>query len=121
MAVERHEWLRDALADKGLRAKDVAKAWGVDDAVVSRFIKTGEPELSFTRAEALCRMLGLTISDLQIKLADRHVPMEEPASTPIENGAKRALEKLQACAEECLRSLPKGFQVSVQIFYTGAS
>jgi hypothetical protein len=68
---DRHLWLRNALADKGLRAKDVASAWGVDDAVVSRFIKTGDPELTWPRAEALCRMLGIDMMQLQVKLSER--------------------------------------------------
>src|SRR5580704_2942301 len=31
-------WIRVALADRGLQAKDLAKGWGVTDAVASRFI-----------------------------------------------------------------------------------
>jgi plasmid maintenance system antidote protein VapI len=41
--VDRHRWLRDELMDKNLKQRDVARAWDVDDAVVSRFIKHGEP------------------------------------------------------------------------------
>jgi hypothetical protein len=61
---ENNAWLHDALADRDLLAKDVAEAWCVDDAVVSRFINIGEPELTWSRAHTLCHMLRIDMNDL---------------------------------------------------------
>ena len=135
---ERHRWLREALADKGLLAKDVAKAWGVGPAVVSRFIATGDPELTWERAEALCRMLGLDMNELQGKIAAARKPAKEAARlpdapaaepAPVEiavNGAKcddtvQALTELRTAVDRARRLLPVGCKISISIDYPGLS
>jgi hypothetical protein len=61
-------WIRAALADRGLQAKDLAKRWGVTDAVASRFINEGDPELTWDRAVLLARLLDLDLNQLHAKL-----------------------------------------------------
>jgi DNA-binding Xre family transcriptional regulator len=125
---ERHAWIRDMLADRGLRAKDVATAWGVTDAVVSRFIKTGEPELTFDRATALCRMFGCTMDGLQIRIsgqatsfpfADKQKNPTFTTTAPLSADAAAALADLREAANRAARTLPEGYQISVQISYAG--
>jgi len=61
---EYHAWLRRLLASKGLKATDIAQTWKVDDALVSRFIKTGEGNLTLDRARTLAKLLGLSLEQL---------------------------------------------------------
>lgn len=51
--------------------------------------------------------------------ADLMLECSKLAAVP--DARKHALEKLRTCAEECMKALPPGFQVSVQIFYQGNS
>jgi hypothetical protein len=53
----RHVWLRDLLAEKHYTQSDLAKAWGVHDAGVSRFINIGKPDLTPERQIVLVQML----------------------------------------------------------------
>lgn len=78
---DRHGWLRGALADKGLQQQDVAKRWGVDNAVVSRFIRTGTPELTWDRAMALSEMLGMSLDELRLRLSEGIAPRRKGAAT----------------------------------------
>ena len=52
-------------------AKNVARAWGVDDAVVSKFINFGDSELTWSRAHTLCHMLRIDMNELA-----RRIPRE---------------------------------------------
>ena len=79
---DKHGWLRAALADAGYRQKDLAKAWGVDDAVVSRFIQTGEPEAGLERLQILGRMLGLDLNELSLRLTEGLAPRRLSAPPP---------------------------------------
>jgi hypothetical protein len=65
---KRHGWLVGALDDAGYQQRDLAKAWKVDDAVVSRFIRTGKPDLTPERQMLLAQMLGLTNDQLLARL-----------------------------------------------------
>jgi len=65
---KRHRWLLGALIDAGFSQRDVAKAWHVDDAVVSRFIATGKPDLTPERQMLLSQMLGMTNDTLLANL-----------------------------------------------------
>jgi hypothetical protein len=65
-----HRWLRDPLTDKELTQRDVANALGVTDAVVSRFIRTGEPGLTVARLESLPRLKCMTEPDLLDKMPE---------------------------------------------------
>lgn len=70
----RHAWLRGALIDRGKLQRDLAKAWDVDEAVVSRFIRTGEPEPGFERIKILAKLLGMEYSHLLMRLGDAPLP-----------------------------------------------
>jgi len=63
-----HGWLVGALADRGYQQRDLAKAWRVDDAVVSRFISSGKPDLTPERQMLLSQMLGMTNDQLLTRL-----------------------------------------------------
>lgn len=62
---ETNAWVRDALRLNGYSQRDLARAWGIADPSVSRFISGEEgvdPPLS--RAVTLASMLGITLDDL---------------------------------------------------------
>jgi hypothetical protein len=65
---KRHGWLTEALQDAGYSQHDLALAWKVDDAVVSRFISSGKPDLTPERQMLLSQILGLTNDELLNKL-----------------------------------------------------
>jgi hypothetical protein len=65
---KRHGWLTGALDDAGYSQHDLALAWKVDDAVVSRFISSGKPDLTPERQMMLSKILGLTNDQLLVKL-----------------------------------------------------
>jgi hypothetical protein len=70
----RFGWLVTALSDRGHMQKDLAKAWGIDDAVVTRFINTGKPDLTPERQIALARMLGLDHNELIARMYEGVAP-----------------------------------------------
>lgn len=112
----RHAWLRDALMDKGKRQKDLAKLWKVDEAVASRFIRTGEPTLTMDRAVLLSQMLDMDLNELQLRLAEKplprassHVPPEPAATDPLD-----VLTELRAAVERARDSLP-GWKITLDI------
>lgn len=120
---EKLGWLRDALADHNLRAKDIATAWGVDDAVVSRFISKGEPQLTFDRAQSLARMLGMDLMELQSRMQTRTVPvaaLKDEVEAP--ENTDDVLNILQVAMDEARRRLaPRGFKLYLSIEYHGAN
>jgi transcriptional regulator with XRE-family HTH domain len=59
------EWIKDGLAKRGYRQKDVAVAWGSQQASVSRFLNGEElQDPPISKARALAQMLGISIDDL---------------------------------------------------------
>jgi hypothetical protein len=80
---ERHGWLREALADRGLAAADAARAWGVHDAVLVRFIKTGEPKITAFRVAALVELLDMPRTELLARLGERPVHFAELHDQPL--------------------------------------
>lgn len=83
---ETNAWVRDALKQHGYSQRDLARAWGIADPSVSRFISGEEgvdPPLS--RAVTLASMIGITLDDLAkgLGLKGRRV---EP-SVQVENAA----------------------------------
>jgi hypothetical protein len=110
----RHGWLPAALSDRGFMQKDVAKKWGCDDAVVSRFIKTGTPELTFDRAQTLASMLDMTLDELRLRLEEGIAPRSArskqrtqqaaPAAAPADTG--NALDDLKAAAARARKAFP---------------
>jgi plasmid maintenance system antidote protein VapI len=65
---KRHGWLVTALQDRGYQQRDLAKAWGINDAVVTRFISTGKPDLTPERQISLARMLDMDHNELMARL-----------------------------------------------------
>jgi hypothetical protein len=118
-STDKHGWLRDALRDKSIRAKDLAEAWGVDDAVVSRFIKTGDPELTLVRALELCRLLGFDMPQLLGKMGLHTPATKDVVKQEGSEGVQAELANLREATDRAGRVLPKGYQISVRIFYTG--
>jgi transcriptional regulator with XRE-family HTH domain len=59
------EWVRDALKQRGYRAKDLARGWGISESSTSRWFSGEEqPDLPLSRAATLARMLGIPIDEL---------------------------------------------------------
>jgi hypothetical protein len=123
---DRHGWLRDALADKSKRGSDLARAWGVDDSMVSRFIAKGEPILTLPRMEILASMLNMDLNSLGVKLATRPVPAavlndhHEPKLEPPTATDAAAMAKLKTAVDEASRHFKaRGYQVTVCIEYSG--
>lgn len=56
------------MADADYTQRDLAQAWNINDAVVSRFISTGKPDLTPERQMILAQMLGLTNDQLLNRL-----------------------------------------------------
>jgi len=109
-----HSWLKDVLGDQDYMQKDVAKAWGCTDAVVSRFLKTGAPELTWDRALSLSRMLGIPLDELRLRLGER-LPMQRgvkskpPPKHEPEVAAQKdcdALDNLKRAVDRARRELP---------------
>lgn len=62
---DRNSWVREGLKAKGYSQRDLARAWGVAEPSISRFISGEEgvdPPLS--RCMTLARMLDITLEDL---------------------------------------------------------
>jgi nucleotide-binding universal stress UspA family protein len=121
MKGRKHEWLRIALAERGHTQKDLAKAWGVDDAVVSRFINAGEPEPGVERLEVLGRMLDVGMDELFLRLREglplpRRAPPSQSAPRPppkaATGNAEAAIAALKAAVE---RARAAGVKVTVHI------
>lgn len=58
-------WVREGLKLKGYSQKDLARAWGVAEPSISRFI-SGEEQIDpqFSRVIILASMLGITLEDV---------------------------------------------------------
>jgi len=120
---ERHGWLRNALADKDLKASDVARAWNVDDALVSRFIKTGNAVITLERLQTLSQMLGIDLNTLSVKLATKPIPPEvlKPPEGK-ENSIGDVLSNLRAAVDAASAHFAaSGFAVHVTIEYNGGA
>lgn len=113
-----HGWLKAALADKGHTQHDVAIAWGCDDAVVSRFINTGTPELTYERMVVLSRMLGIDMNELDLRLREGVEPRKRTrfpneVSHP-QGGRQQVLAELKVAVERARQLLP-GERIEVKI------
>jgi DNA-binding Xre family transcriptional regulator len=66
-----HQWLKDVLADRNLNQVDIARAWGVDQAGISRLISDGSG-LSVTteRLETLSALVGIPKDELERKFRE---------------------------------------------------
>jgi hypothetical protein len=120
-----HGWLVGALADRGYQQRDLAKAWKVDDAVVSRFISSGKPDLTPERQMLLAQMLGMSNDQLLARLygempARRVIPLHpqpqplRPAVAPTKSDTVEA--EIHRCVERLQQLLP-GATISIHITY----
>ena len=58
-------WIKDGLAARKFLAKDLAKAWGISESSVSRFLAGHEqPDVPLSRAVTLAQMLGITLDEV---------------------------------------------------------
>jgi hypothetical protein len=125
---DKYGWVKVALAEAGKEQKDLAKAWGVGPAPVSRWIASGEPKLSFERAEILARMLKMSLPELQARLAGgtpprsgavaravarREAPVVPAAPSP--EGILGAIKEMEAVAARVQATLPPGLKVVFSI------
>jgi hypothetical protein len=124
---KRHGWLTGALHDAGYNQNDLARVWKVDDAVVSRFISTGKPDLTPERQMILSQILDLTNDQLLAKLygeaqVRRVIPpparVAAPSSSSNGGGIEQALAELKR-AIEYLQELMPHATVTVTITYRG--
>ena len=83
---EKHAWVRKGLTQRRFRAKDLARAWGISESSVSRFLAGEEQQdLPLSRAVALASMLGVSLDELAAGLGFKG-RMIEP-TIPVENGS----------------------------------
>ena len=122
---KRHGWLVGALDDHGYQQRDLARAWKVDDAVVSRFINSGKPDLTPQRQMMLAQMLGMTNDQLLGKLFGEMRPMprvlplrqQSPAAqTPPMPSADAVQAEIERAVTRLEAMLP-GATVSIHINY----
>jgi hypothetical protein len=110
-----HGWLTGALADVGYQQQDLATAWGVDSAVVSRFINTGKPDLTPERQMLLSQILGLTNDQLLNKLYPDPVRrLVKPPQSAQPTDATDA--EIRRCLER-IRDLLPGAKITINIIY----
>lgn len=126
---DKHGWVRDALADHGKSQKDLATAWGVDGAIVTRFIKTGEPELSMSRAEITANMIGMAFEEFRARIKEGLAPRTRAPLRPIAPAVARAQERatgapdetrealaaLREAVDRAQRALPPGSKIDLSI------
>lgn len=73
------EWIKDALVARGYAQRDLAKAWGVSEASVSRFLSgTENQDLPFSRAVDLGQMLDVSMDELALRLGLRRGKVPPP-------------------------------------------
>jgi len=129
---KRHGWLVGALDDAGYQQRDLAKAWRIDDAVVSRFISTGKPDLTPERQMLLAQMLGMTNDQLLAKLYGEMSlpgviqlrvpqPVTPPASQPPEQNHATVDVVIRRCVERLEELLGPDVRVSIHIDFNKRS
>lgn len=65
MSNAKNVWIKEALAKRGYKQRDLARNWSVAEGSVTRFISGEENQnLALTKALTLSKMLGITIDDL---------------------------------------------------------
>jgi hypothetical protein len=120
---KRHGWLTGALADKGYQQHDLARAWKVDAAVVSRFISSGKPDLTPQRQMILSQILGLSNDQLLVRLygdgpsLPRVFKPSSPAN-PNSGGIEQAHAEIRRAIEHLQELMPDA-TVTVTITYRG--
>lgn len=129
---DKYGWVKTALAEAGLMQKDVAKSWKCDVAVISRWIKTGVPKLSYDRMKVLAAMLDMDLNELSARLegqtpprvgaiaravAKREVPARQapPGAKGAGGDILAALDEMKEVAARVQATLPPGLKVVFSI------
>ena len=77
MSKAKNEWIRNGLRDRGYTQKQLAVAWGSQQASVSRFLNGEElQDMQISKAVTLAKMLGITCEELAKGLGHNGVPVE---------------------------------------------
>lgn len=58
--------------------------WSCDEAVVSRFIKSGEPQLTFDRALSLSKKLEMSLDELNLRLQEGIAPRTKARAAQVD-------------------------------------
>jgi hypothetical protein len=84
----KHEWVKEGLSRRGYRQKDVAVAWGSQQASVSRFLGGEEmQDLTLSKAVPLAQMLGISVDELAKGLGFRGPPVEPTVDYTVSTSA----------------------------------
>jgi hypothetical protein len=84
----KHEWVKEGLNRRGYRQKDVAVAWGSQQASVSRFLGGEEmQDLTLSKAVPLAQMLGISVDELAKGLGFRGPPVEPTVDYTVQTSA----------------------------------
>jgi hypothetical protein len=112
-------WLVTALSDRGHLQKDLAKEWGVDGAVVTRFISTGKPDLTPERQIALARMLGMDHNELIARMyegvAPRAVKKQDSNKSPQPAPAKPHIVPRSGDVNQTLSDIQRGVKLLLEM------
>jgi transcriptional regulator with XRE-family HTH domain len=114
-----HQWLQDLLYDKHITQRQIAEDWNVNEAAVSRFIKTGSPRLTTERLEQLAARVGMAPDDVRARLQAAQPGYDEieayEASAIVVTGPEGVLDRLRAAVAEARGA---GFTVAVTVTMT---
>lgn len=81
----KRNWIKIALDAQGYRQRDLAEAWGVSEASVTRFLQgTENPDPSFSKCIKLAEMCGMTLDELAARMGLKGKvppPLQAPATT----------------------------------------
>jgi hypothetical protein len=104
----RQDWLRILLKETGRQQQDVAKLWKCDGAVVSRFIASGAPELTWDRAVSLSKMFQVSLDELHRRIsgAERSDAIRPPSVGSLPAAQHNAIANLESAVEHLRAALP---------------
>ena len=60
------QWMRDMMKAEGLSQKDIARAWGISESSVSRFLDGLTGDISARRIAQLSMVLGRPVEELHV-------------------------------------------------------
>ena len=110
MAKKKYWWLASALAERGHTQRDLAAAWKVDDAVVSRFIGTGKPKATAERIHVLAQMLSINSGELIARLVEGIPPRSQFDKIPIsvrEENSSLPPQSVEAALDEAKKAVQR--------------
>jgi hypothetical protein len=110
MAKRKYGWLVPALAERGHTQRDVANAWKVDDATVSRFISTGKPKATLERFRILAQMLDMTSDELMARLVEELPPrplVSKPLAGPRAEKSSLPPNSVEAALDDAKKAVQR--------------